>query len=631
MVETGRKALVPISIAKLIAIMHDLFMLTAAWSISYWLRFNLGHIPSEYLEQGLKLLPIVVLIQGLVCWYFGLYRGMWRFASIPDLIRILKSAFVGVLATVAASFLLIRLEAVPRSIFILDGILFILLLSGPRLIYRWIKDNHIYRGQGLRTLIVGAGRTGEMLVRDLLRTSNAAYNPVIFVDDDKAKIGREIHGVSVKGNCSEINDLITPFNIELILIAIPEIESRELRRIVDFCEQTQLPFKILPPLKDFVMGGSTVKELREVTIDDLLGRDAVNLDWSAISGEFRDVVVMVTGGGGSIGSELCRQIARQRPSKLIIYERNEYNLFTIEREIRIQYPNVELISVLADICDEIALQQVMELYRPSVIYHAAAYKHVPMLENQTRTAIRNNIFGSRLVAEIADRYRCNSFVLISTDKAVNPANMMGITKRVAEMICQSMAIRSKTRFVTVRFGNVLGSSGSVIPIFKEQIAKGGPVTVTHPEITRYFMTIPEACQLIMQANVLGNGGEIFVLDMGEPIKIAYLAEQMIRLSGKIPNDDINIVYTGLRPGEKMTEELFHVGEVLKLTKHPKVRLAESRNINTDELKEMLNNLVIYCENNDEGKMIEILYSLVPEHQRHVASTIQSNNIYYIKS
>lgn len=629
MTPTGRKTIVPIRIAKLIAIVHDLFMLTAAWIISYWLRFNLGHIPTEHLEQGLKLLPIVILIQGLVCWYFGLYRGLWRFASIPDLIRILKSAFVGVLVTVAASFLLFRLEAVPRSIFILDGILFVLLLSGPRLIYRWIKDNHIYRGQGQRTLVVGAGRTGEMLVRDLLRTSNAAYNPIIFVDDDETKIGREIHGVGVKGTCNDIGKLTKPYDIELILIAIPEIDSRQLRRIVELCEQTHLPFKILPPLKDFIIGTSAVKELREVTIYDLLGRDAVNLDWSAISSEIRDAVVMVTGGGGSIGSELCRQIAQQRPSTLIIYERSEYNLFAIERELRMRHQQLVLVSVLADICDEIALQQVMESYHPSVIYHAAAYKHVPMLENQTRTAVRNNIIGTRLVAEFADRYSCKSFVLISTDKAVNPANMMGITKRVAEMICHSMARSSKTRFITVRFGNVLGSSGSVIPIFKEQIANGGPVTVTHPDITRYFMTIPEACQLIMQANVLGKGGEIYVLDMGEPIKISYLAEQMIRLSGKTPNQDINIVYTGLRPGEKMTEELFHVGEQLKSTKHPKVRQAESRTINTDELKKLLTALVQYCEYIDEEKMTETLYVLVPEHQRHPA-TVEAKNIYYIK-
>jgi len=596
------------------AFLHDLLMIPLAWFGSYWLRFNLDGIPAEFWQQALRMLPLVLVVQGSLFWYFGLYRGVWRFASMPDLARILKATLTGVAVAAVAIFFLTRLQGVPRSVFVLDAILLVLLLGAPRFVYRWIKDRRLYGQEVKNVLIVGAGQAGEMLVRDLLRDPLHAYRPVAFVDDAPRKLGKDVHGIRVAGACDVIPELAAEFDIQLILIALPSANSRQMQRVVEYCEATGLPFRVLPHMKDLVTGQVGLKELREVKIDDLLGRESVSLDWAAITRGVQGSTILVTGGGGSIGSELCRQVGRLKPEHLVIFEQSEFNLYSIELELRRTFPGLRLTALLGDIYDPVAVEQLLRAHRPAVILHAAAYKHVPMLEHQLRVAVKNNVLGTRNLAALADRYGCATFVMISTDKAVNPANIMGMTKRVAEIYCQNLSARSATHFITVRFGNVLGSAGSVIPLFQKQIADGGPVTVTHPEITRYFMTIPEAAQLILQAGTMGKGGEIFVLDMGEPVKISYLAEQLIRLSGKKPGEDIEIVYTGLRPGEKLYEELFHESEKLAGTTHPKILLANSRSMDFAQLEQVLDRLALACGTDDERQIYALLSELVPEHQ-----------------
>jgi len=596
------------------AYVHDILMIPVAWFGAYWLRFNLDGIPDAFWHQTLELLPVAVLSQGGFFWYFGLYRGVWRFASIPDLARIIKAVLAGVAMTAVAIFLATRLQGMPRSVLVLDGILLVLLLGGSRFAYRWHKDRRLYSQTATNVMVVGAGQAGEMLVRDLLRGSFHTYRPVVFVDDDPRKQGKDVHGVRVAGTCSSIPELSKELAVQLILIALPSANSRLMQRVVGLCETTGLPFRALPRMNDLVSGQISVKELREVKIDDLLGRESVSLDWTSITRGVQNSTILVTGGGGSIGSELCRQVARLQPAHLVVMEQSEFNLYTIELELRQSYPGLRLTALLGDIHDPVAVEQLLRVHRPAVILHAAAYKHVPMLEHQLRAAVTNNVLGTRNLASLADRYGCATFVMISTDKAVNPANIMGMSKRVAEIYCQNLNARSSTHFITVRFGNVLGSTGSVIPLFQKQISAGGPVTVTHPEITRYFMTISEAAQLILQAGTMGNGGEIFVLDMGEPVKISYLAEQLIRLSGKKPGEDIEIVFTGLRPGEKLYEELFHESEKLAGTTHPKILLANSRNMDFKQLEQALDKLAQACEANDERQIYGLLTELVPEHQ-----------------
>ena len=400
--------------------------------------------------------------------------------------------------------------------------------------------------------------------------------------------------------------------MDLIVLALPSAKSSDMRRLVGLCEKTGVPFRTLPPLDRLMSGQITINQLREVSIDDLLGREPVSLDWDAIELELKGRRVLVTGAGGSIGSELCRQIARLQPAHLILLDSSEFNLYSIEMELLKAYPRLKISRCLNDVVDRVAMDRIFSDSRPDVVFHAAAYKHVPMLEDQVREAARNNILGTRSMAEFADRFGCEAFVMISTDKAVNPANVMGTSKRAAEIFCQNLNQRSATRFVTVRFGNVLGSAGSVVPLFRQQIEAGGPVTVTHREITRYFMTIRESCQLILQASVMGKGGEIFVLDMGEPIKISYLAEEMIRLSGKVPGEDIDIIFTGLRPGEKLYEELFHEKEALQSTTHEKILLARYREFEWERLNEVMDEIKLACAEYDEKQVRSLMKTLVPE-------------------
>jgi FlaA1/EpsC-like NDP-sugar epimerase len=591
-------------------VLHDILVVAAAWFLAYLLRFDF-HTQSFAWSSFWYSLPIVVISQALILWLFGLYRGVWRFASILDLWNIIRTAILGLLTALLALFIFNRLDGVPRTVLIAYPVVLVLLLGAPRLAYR------IWREYGLgqlnsahckRVLIVGAGRAGEMLARDMRR--DEMHNPVGFLDDQASLRGTKVHGVPVLGAIDELPIIAHRLRIDLAIIAIPSASTAEMRRVVEICEHSGVPFLTLPRLHD-LSGQPSILEVREVNIEDLLGRDPILLDWRSIGEGILGRVVLVTGAGGSIGSELCRQIARLKPSALILFENNECNLFHIEGELRARFSGVVVHAFLGDVRDRASVYRAFGKYKPDIIFHAAAYKHVPMLEFNAREAVRNNVRGTRIVAQAADRFGCRTFVMISSDKAVNPTNVMGATKRVAELYCQAQNHRSQTRFIIVRFGNVLGSAGSVIPLFREQIRRGGPVTVTHQAIMRYFMTIPEAAQLILQSAVIGEGGEIFVLDMGEPISITYLAEQMIRLSGKTPRKDIDIVYTGLRPGEKLYEELFHDNEERIPTGHDKILLARSNHVDWQALHSEIRALEEAAEIYNEQEIDSILRRIVP--------------------
>ncbi len=573
-----------------VAFAHDLLVIPIAWLAAYWLRFNLETIPPLFLDTALKMLPLIMVIQGGIFLLFGLYRGVWRFASIPDFIRIARAVFVGVISSLAIIFLLTRMQYVPRSVIPLYSLLLFFVLAGNRLVYRWLKDYRINKYTGKRVLIVGAGEAAELLIRDMLRQRYRQFLPIAIVDDSQSKIGRELHGIRVHGDTSQIPALVSRLNVDLILIAIPSLNSEKMRRLVECCERTSVPFRTLPRFEDLVSGQVTTTALREVSIEDLLGREKVELDWSLINVGLSGKKIMVSGAGGSIGSELCRQIASLAPASLIIFERSEFNLYRIANDLEKNYPQVRVISVLGDVCDEQSVNKSFEKHEPDIIFHAAAYKQVPLLEAHPREAAQNNVIGTITIAEAAKRIKAEKFVFISTDKAVNPANVLGQSKRLAELYCQGMDQSSETRFITVRFGNVLGSDGSVVQLFRKQIAQGGPVTVTHPEIVRYFMTIREACQLILQAAAIKDRGDVFVLDMGEPVKIAYLAEQMVRLSDMEPGKDIEIQYVGLRAGEKLYEELFYSYESNEKTSNAKILRARHGRVDAGKLNEVIKEL-----------------------------------------
>jgi FlaA1/EpsC-like NDP-sugar epimerase len=607
------------------ALTHDLLMVPIAWFLAFLLRFNLAIPPASFIEDGLEALLVIIPIQLITFLILGLYRGIWRFASVPDLLRIIKAVLIGTAVSMAILFVYTRAEGIPRSVPVIHALLLTMLLSGPRLIYRWMKDRHLYLAPGQRVLIVGAGQAGEMLARDFLRNRDSAYQPIAFVDDNPRRKGREIHGISIAGRSDDIPLLVNKLEIDLIMLAIPSAKSKQMRKVVGICEKTGLPFRTVPQLSDLMSGSVRINDLRDVSIEDLLGRDPVSLDWPAIKHALSDKSVLVTGGGGSIGSELCRQLAKLVPARLIILENSEFNLYSIEMELSTTFPNLELECHLGDITDQPYVAELFTRHQPEIVFHAAAYKHVPLLEPQLRQALHNNVLGTRIIADISDRSGVETFVLVSTDKAVNPTSVMGASKRVAEIYCQNLDAHSKTRFITVRFGNVLGSAGSVIPLFRKQIAASGPVTVTDPRMERYFMTIPEACQLIMQTVVLGRGGEIFVLDMGEPVKISYLAEQMIRLSGRTAGEDIQIEYIGLRPGEKLYEELFHEKEPLEGTAHDKVFLAQYRKVDWGWLISALDEIAVACNELNTEMLRTQLNQLVPEHKQTPISSPASTD------
>lgn len=607
-----RKVLQQILLNRWSAFIHDLLWVPFALFIAYWLRFNLGSIPAEYQSSLYRLVVIAIPVQAVIFWFFDLYRALWRFASIPDLIRIIKGAGLGIMTIIVIDLALTRLHLVPRSVLFLYPLLLVTGLSVPRISYRWFKDNHLslLAKEGQRTIIIGAGRAGELLSRDLLHRPE--YQLLAFVDDDPEKQQRDIHGIRVVGGTEKLAEIVEFLSGELVLLAMPSAGKKVVQRLVEECRKIGVRCQTLPSV--FEMAGTNVDagQLRPVTVEDLLGRDTISLDYDAIAAYLRGRTVLVTGGGGSIGSELCRQIASQNPACLILLEHSENNLYTIEYELRKAFPELTLEAVLGDVKNKERVEWVFQQFQPSIVFHAAAYKHVPMLEVNPAEGVTNNAIGTKVVADAADKFGTDFFVLISTDKAVNPANVMGATKRIAELYCQNLDLCSTTRFVTTRFGNVLGSAGSVVPLFRKQIESGGPVTVTHKEITRYFMTIPEAVSLILQAGSMGKGGEIFVLDMGDPVLIHDLAEQMIRLSGLTPGEDIEIVYTGLRPGEKLFEEILHESEGLQETPHTKLFLARSRKVDWNELNRNLANLEKYARSRNVPELMKIMYDIVPE-------------------
>ena len=566
-----------------LAFLHDLSAAAAAWLIAYWLRFNLA-IPPEFWTSALATLVWVVPLQALAFWFFGLYRGIWRFASLTDLRRILMAVGVAALL-VPLGLLMFRIHAVvPRSVLLLDPLLLVLFMGGSRLLYRAWKEHRfssLLQTEREPLLVIGAGSAAASLVRELSQSKE--WRVVGLLDNSATKLGREIHGVAILGTLDSLPAHASRMGVKHAVIAMPSAPHSVRRHAAQLCNEAGVTALTVPAFEDLVSGKVTVSSLRKIELDDLLGRDPVQLDDAGLHGLLWDQVVMVSGAGGSIGSELARQIARYQPRLLILFELSEFALYQIEQEFSSRFASLPILCIIGDVKNRAVLDDLMLRHRPAVVFHAAAYKHVPLMEQQNAwQALQNNVLGTYTLASAAQAHGVAKFVLISTDKAVNPTNVMGTSKRSAEMVCQSLQQAAGMRFIAVRFGNVLGSSGSVIPKFQEQIAKGGPITVTHPDITRYFMSIPEACQLVLQAGLMGTGGEIFVLDMGEPVKIADLARDMIRLSG-YTEQEIKIVYSGLRPGEKLFEELLADDEHTLPTPHPKLRIAQARDVDAEWL------------------------------------------------
>ncbi|MFK3647558.1 polysaccharide biosynthesis protein [Lysobacter enzymogenes] len=596
---------------RLAVVAHDLAMVWLVWQALHKLRFGVIAQPPP-LPLWSTEIALVLAAQGLVFWQVGLYRGLWRFAGVPDLWNIFKACMLGLFAIVLGLFLYNRVDQVPRTVLVLYPLVLMGMLGAPRLLYRAWKDSRIDSANAVsvRILILGAGRAGEALVRDLRRFGT--YHPIGFLDDAARLRGSKVQGVPVLGKVDDVADIARETAAKLLVIAMPSADANAMQRIVIACERTGLPFRMVPRLQDVLEGRSLPGELKEVAIEDLLGRKPVLPDWKAIRGWLGGRSVLVTGAGGSIGSELVRQCARHGASRIALIEIDELALVTSETALRRDFPDVEFIPILGDCGDRAVIEYALKLSEPDAAFHAAAYKQVPLLEAQLREAVRNNVLATETVARACRAAGVGTFVLISTDKAVDPVNVLGATKRLAEMTCQALADQRKTRFVTVRFGNVLDSAGSVVPLFREQIRAGGPVTVTDPEVTRFFMTIPEACQLILQASAIGTHEAIYTLDMGEPVPIRLLAEQMIRLAGKQPGRDVAIVYTGLRPGEKLHETLFHADERYRPTVHPKILQAEPREVSMGALEHSLVQLREASVRYDREALGALLRVAVPE-------------------
>ena len=574
------------NVRTVLAVAHDAVASILAWIFAYLLRFNF-EIPTEFVAELHRSLYWVVPLQLTVFWRFKLYQGIWRYASTMDLRRIFTAVVISA-AAIPLMFMMLRLDLViPRSVLIINTLLLIVMMGGSRFVYRMWKEHGLYGNfklKGEPVLVLGAGDAAAGLARDLTRSSD--WRLVGFLDDDEEKLGRTLNGVRVLGKLDSLSEWAGRLGISRAIIAMPSTSHQVRKRAIQLCNEAHLDVLTVPSFDDLIGGKISISQLRPVELDDLLGRDPVVLDGDGLHELLSGNVVMVTGAGGSIGSELCRQIARFSPSSLLLFEANEYALFNIEQELKGNFTLLDFISLVGDVKDGARVGEIMNQYRPSLVFHAAAYKHVPMMErNNAWQAIRNNVLGTLTIARAAQQCGVSKFIMISTDKAVNPTNVMGASKRLAEMICQALQPSGVTRFVMVRFGNVLGSTGSVIPTFRAQIARGGPVTVTHPEITRYFMSIPEAAQLVLQAGLMGRGGEIFVLDMGEPVKIVDLAKDLIRLSG-FTEDEIKIEFTGLRPGEKLYEELLADSEHTLPTPHPKLRIAQALRVDAEWLSKL---------------------------------------------
>ncbi|GER67964.1 UDP-N-acetylglucosamine 4,6-dehydratase [Weizmannia acidilactici] len=567
--------------------------------------FILNPYMNVYTHPMLWVSSLTLLISyHIFAFRYRLYQKAWEYASVGELTAIIKAVTFAAVITAVVQF--IAIHNVYWRVLTITWMIHILLIGSSRFSWRVYRDRFMAsKVQKKRTLIIGAGSAGTMVAHQLLKSKDADLEPVAFIDDDPNKWKLEIYGVPVVGMVSEIPWAVKQYDIDHIVIAIPSLKRTEMQRIYEECAKTKAKTKVLPMLEDLITGKVSVNQIRDVQVEDLLGREPIELDMSMISEKLTGKTVLVTGAGGSIGSEICRQVAQFSPKKLLLLGHGENSIYTIDMELRNKYDNdIEIVPLIADVQDRVRIFDIMNEYKPDVVYHAAAHKHVPLMEYNPTEAVKNNIFGTRNVAEAADTFGVKSFVMISTDKAVNPPNVMGATKRFAEMIIQNLAKESKTNFVAVRFGNVLGSRGSVIPLFKKQIQAGGPVTVTHPDMTRYFMTIPEASRLVIQAGALARGGEVFVLDMGEPVKIVDLAKNLITLSG-FSIDEIGIKFTGKRPGEKLYEELLNENEVQKKSIYPKIHVGKASPMNKEDLYHVIDSLL----NKDSQELKEILIKI----------------------
>nr|WP_306288602.1 nucleoside-diphosphate sugar epimerase/dehydratase [Phascolarctobacterium faecium] len=546
---------------------------------------------------------------------FKLYSRVWRYAGSSELLAIVGANFAGAICWFIFSVLV---EAVlPRSIYILTALVLTFFVGGTRLslrVYSYLtsKPQYIQRTQKLnKVLVIGAGDAGAMLAREIERYHSGKRKIIGFIDDDRDKQGKTMFGIRVLGSRYDIEQVVADTDANEIIIAMPSVKGKEIKEIIDVCKNTNCKLTILPGVYEIIEGTVSVNQLRPVEVEDLLGRDPVKLDTKNVSAYITGKVVLITGAGGSIGSEICRQVAKMQPQKMLLLGKGENSIYEISQELSIEYPQIRKVPIIADVRDEERINGIMDYFHPHVVFHAAAHKHVPLMEYQPMEAVRNNVLGTKVVAEAASKNGVETFVMISTDKAVNPTSVMGCTKRVAEMFVQSMNSISETRFAAVRFGNVLGSRGSVIPLFKKQIAKGGPVTVTHPDMKRYFMTIPEASQLVLQAGAMAEGGEVFVLDMGEPVKIYDLARDMITLSGMIPEVDIEIKFTGLRPGEKLFEELLSAEDGTEATQHKKIFTAMIKCVDKTKLDFQIRRLL---EQTTGDNVVEVLKETVPTYR-----------------
>lgn len=609
-----------LALVDLVVIQFSAFMaLLARFDFSYTLLRE-----SMFLDALLRYAPWFTMLTVLIFIPFKLYSSLWEFASVDELLHILLAAMAVAVLQFAA--IVLNLVDLPLSFPMLNAMFLAVLTVLFRFSYRMARSiarRRSRRGVQARTMLIGAGSAGMQILREFETSENSKNHVVCIIDDDPQKTGRYLNNVKIVGTRRDIAKAAQDYRVEEIVFAIPAAPTQQRKQILKLCQETGCKLKILPGISQLANGEVKVQKIRDVDVLDLLGRDSVQVDLSQIAEYLSGKTVLVTGGGGSIGSELCRQIAGHRPKRLVIFDIYENNAYDIQQELRRTHPGLELITLIGSVRDTERVNMLFETYRPEIVFHAAAHKHVPLMEDSPNEAIKNNVFGTYHVARAADRYGTKTFVLISTDKAVNPTNVMGASKRICEMIVQTMANRSATKFVAVRFGNVLGSNGSVIPLFKRQIAEGGPVTVTHPDIIRYFMTIPEAVQLVLQAGAYANRGEIFVLDMGEPVRIDDLARNLIRLSGFTPDEDIEIRYTGLRPGEKLFEEMLMDEEGLRETANKLIHIGQPIRISEEHFLEQLAQLETACEQNSP-QIRALIARIVPTyHRAAITQTVQA--------
>lgn len=610
---------------KLFLIFLDICSVCAAAFLGLLLRWDLqiSNIQEPYLERMWRYLPFAVAITVVVYGIFRLYNSLWDYVSVTELEHVVLAVGISTIINFVLSYCVGTSNGeyiwrMPRSFYCIYCFLLIAETCIVRFGYRFLRlqrRKRLDRKVGANVMVIGAGEAGNMIIKEINASDFLHKNIRCVIDDSNAKVGSYLQGIRIVGNRDSIEKNVEKYNISEIIIAIPSAPSKEISKIVNICQKTGCAIKILPGICEIVNDETHLGQLRDIQVEDLLGRDPINVNLDSIMGYVTGRTVMVTGGGGSIGSELCRQLAEHGVGKLIIVDIYENNAYNIQQELLYSHPELDLVVLIASVRNTLRMKKIFETYKPEIVYHAAAHKHVPLMEVSPNEAIKNNVFGTLKTVRAADAAGVEKFVLISTDKAVNPTNIMGATKRICEMIVQTYNKRSKTEFVAVRFGNVLGSNGSVIPLFKRQIEQGGPVTVTHPDIIRYFMTIPEAVSLVLQAGAFAKGGEIFVLDMGEPVKILDLAENLIRMSGYIPYQDIDIKFTGLRPGEKLYEELLMDEEGLQDTENKLIHIGKPIKLDEEKLLKTLDEMYEVCINEpDELKVRELVKSIVPTYK-----------------